>query len=176
MAKIKGLQLKAYKSFEGREGYGFSANLYYKNKKVAFCFDSADGGEMDIDWLNNDKNLKEEIKTISEKYLKENELVSSDNPIHSQGYIANMIEELIRLSDIEKVLKKKKKQNPNGFVVYLRYIKANTRAKDIDFSNYKEDDILSGNDWNEEIEKLILAKYKPVEYEIYTKLEDFIKE
>lgn len=43
--------VKNVKSFMGREGYGFNANLYRGKKKVAFCMDSANGGMLDIDWV-----------------------------------------------------------------------------------------------------------------------------
>jgi len=43
--------VKNVKSFRGHDGYGFNANLYRGNKKVAFLLDEAHGGEVDIDWL-----------------------------------------------------------------------------------------------------------------------------
>jgi hypothetical protein len=42
--------VKNVKSFTGREGYGFNANLYRGRKKIAFCRDMAHGGEVDVDW------------------------------------------------------------------------------------------------------------------------------
>jgi hypothetical protein len=43
--------VKNVKSFMGREGYGFNCNLYKGKKMVAFCYDDASGGPVDIDWL-----------------------------------------------------------------------------------------------------------------------------
>jgi len=43
--------VKSIKSFMGREGLGFNANLYRGKKKVAFLRDDANGGEVDIDWV-----------------------------------------------------------------------------------------------------------------------------
>jgi hypothetical protein len=42
--------VKSVKSFMGREGYGFNANLYRGKKKIAFVRDDASGGEVDVDW------------------------------------------------------------------------------------------------------------------------------
>ena len=44
--------VKGIKSFVGHDGYGFNANLYRGKKKIAFCFDDARGGEVDIQWLD----------------------------------------------------------------------------------------------------------------------------
>lgn len=43
------------KSFQGREGYGFNANLYRDGKKVAFVYDDASGGMFHYDWLAKDR-------------------------------------------------------------------------------------------------------------------------
>lgn len=46
---INGYTLKSIKNFMGREGYGFSASLYYNNKKIGEVTDTADGsGETDV--------------------------------------------------------------------------------------------------------------------------------
>ncbi len=44
MQNPENYSVKAVKTFEGMEGYGFNANLYRNNKKVARVIDSADGG------------------------------------------------------------------------------------------------------------------------------------
>jgi len=51
--------VKKVKSFEGREGYGFNADLYRGKKKVAFCRDMAHGGEVNIDWVEGGWNGEE---------------------------------------------------------------------------------------------------------------------
>ena len=56
--------VKAIKSFQGREGYGFNANLYRGKKKVAFAMDSANGGEIDIDWVGDRKAIESEMKLL----------------------------------------------------------------------------------------------------------------
>lgn len=42
------------KSFRGREGYGFNANLHRDGRKVAFVMDEADGGELRYEWAGKD--------------------------------------------------------------------------------------------------------------------------
>jgi hypothetical protein len=43
--------VKSVKSFSGRDGCGFNANLYRGSKKVAALIDSGNGGEVSIEWL-----------------------------------------------------------------------------------------------------------------------------
>lgn len=38
------IEIKGLKTFVGREGYGFNANLYVNGKKTAFIADDANGG------------------------------------------------------------------------------------------------------------------------------------
>ena len=42
------------KSFRGREGYGFNANLHRDGRKVAFVIDEADGGMLRFEWHGKD--------------------------------------------------------------------------------------------------------------------------
>ena len=62
--------VKNVKSFMGREGLGFNCNLYRKNKKVAFCFDDAGGGDACINWIEGGYDgeesqlLKKHIATL----------------------------------------------------------------------------------------------------------------
>jgi hypothetical protein len=44
------MQVKNVKSFVGREGYGFNANLYLSGKKLAFAIDDASGGGVNYQW------------------------------------------------------------------------------------------------------------------------------
>lgn len=47
--------VKAIKKTMGREGQGFTCNLYKGNKKIAFCADYGDGGGLNIDWIDAPK-------------------------------------------------------------------------------------------------------------------------
>ena len=51
----QGYEVKGVKSFRGMEWNGFNATLYRNGKKVAFCLDSGDGGEVNFDWVDWDK-------------------------------------------------------------------------------------------------------------------------
>jgi len=46
------LTLKGIKTFQGMEGYGLNATLYFKGKKAAFVLDEGCGGEMMYHWQN----------------------------------------------------------------------------------------------------------------------------
>jgi len=60
--------VKNVKSFQGREGYGYNANLYRGKKKVAFCKDMANGGDVDIDWIVGKIPKNESDYPSEEKY------------------------------------------------------------------------------------------------------------
>ena len=57
--------VKNVKSFMGREGYGYNATLYRGKNKIAFLIDSANGGEVSIEFINKDNE-----KELLEKHLK----------------------------------------------------------------------------------------------------------
>ena len=50
-------QVKGVKTFEGMEGYGINANLYFEGKKVAFILDEGNGGCLDVRW-DRDKGYR----------------------------------------------------------------------------------------------------------------------
>jgi hypothetical protein len=52
IAKEKNLTVKNVKLFRGHDGVGLSCDLYLNNKKVAYCFDDARGGELEVDPVN----------------------------------------------------------------------------------------------------------------------------
>ena len=59
------------KSFKGREGDGFNANLLKDGKKIAFVIDSANGGMFDYEWVDRKSNDAQEfnnyLKTLPEE-------------------------------------------------------------------------------------------------------------
>jgi len=56
-------KVKNVKSFLGREGYGFNANLYCDNKKVAFIYDDASGAGVFFEWIDSKSENVEIIRT-----------------------------------------------------------------------------------------------------------------
>ena len=68
--------IKKFKSFTGREGYGFNAELWMDGKKAAFVIDEASGGEFSYHWENN------ELEAQFTEYVKAlpREPIASDAP------------------------------------------------------------------------------------------------
>lgn len=53
--------VKKVRTFEGREGLGYNADLYRGNKKIASVIDDAHGGDLMINWLDrNEETLLEQ--------------------------------------------------------------------------------------------------------------------
>lgn len=169
MAKIMGLQLKAYKSFQGMDGYGFNANLYLNNKKVAFCYDAGNGGEAEIQWLdiNNTKAVVETYKIVNEYYKKYPKYLfdSSDH-----GKVLELVEDLIALMEVEKWFKNMIKKGFK-FVVDIKYNKRTATLEEYDFS--KQDVQVCYKTWDDKIEQEMKYKYTPIEFTVYKSLEDF---
>lgn len=59
-------EIKKLKSFTGREGYGFNADLYMDGKKVAFVIDEASGGCYHWNYENREieKTFCDYVKTL----------------------------------------------------------------------------------------------------------------
>lgn len=167
MAKIYNLELKAIKTIEGLKGHGFSASLYYMNKKVATCIDNAEADEACLNVIFENKvkgtELEKEIKDVCTQYFKDypKELIDSN--------LVELIYELYELKSIEDVYKKAIKK---GFVAVIE-LRSFKRVNCISDFN-KEPEVYSCKKWDEEFKQLILNKFKPIEYTVYQDLEDFI--
>lgn len=160
MATIKGISLKSVKQFTGREGYGFSANVYLGSKKIGTAHDDASGGPMQID-ISSD--YTEQFGDIVKTYYDE-------NPATYMGEDM-FIEELLELNFREKEFKKNSKK---GFpiLVFVAYEKRNAPHEDFakrDFS--KQDFIVSVREMKDV--QLVKEKHPAVEYIVYQSLEDF---
>lgn len=170
MAKIMGLELKAVKTFLGSDGYGLNANLHLNGKKVAFVLYEGRGGELEVTFT--DKLKEDEIFAIAQRYYeKYPKFFLHDN---KWARLYELFEELYALYEIEKYFKK---QSKKGYltVVEVRY---NKRTEDF-IKNYdptKRDCMVAFIEWDEKAEKYLIDKYKPVEFKVYQRLEDFIIE
>ena len=73
MASIKGVTLKAIKSFNGHDGQGFNANIYLDNKKIGEISDDGWGGGYQYDFNNkmNEAVFKERMKAYFNEYPSE---------------------------------------------------------------------------------------------------------
>jgi hypothetical protein len=66
--------VKNVKNFMGMDTYGFNCTLYRGKKKIAFCIDDGNGGEVNIDFGNPPKDLDD--KAGWEKYRAERDYES----------------------------------------------------------------------------------------------------
>lgn len=164
MAKIYDFELKGVKSINEE---GFSANLYYNNKKIGSYIDNNDETLPTINFeqklsKDNISQLLSEIKSFYEKYPKEM-MFNTDEYL-----IVEFIEELYRLRELETIFKKLNKKE-NKALIELRFSK---RVSYI--SDYQREDIcISTTRWDEEFETKLIEKYKPAEYTIYKFIDDF---
>ena len=71
MAKISGIELKNHRALEGKEGYGFSADIYLDEKKAGEVYDYADGS---IDYTFRFVSPEKEVKVTNTvtQYFKKN--------------------------------------------------------------------------------------------------------
>ena len=169
MAKIYNFELKSLKSFQGREGYGCSATLYYNGKKVACYTDAGDGGCPNLYWENNISNeakekIFNEVKSFYNVYPK-----FSYGPLSSEELVMELVLELADLKEMEAQYKKLIKKAPNG-VVWL--VSFNERTEEMDLK--KPDLILTSKGYSENIITEIKTKYdNPKVITAYKSLDDF---
>lgn len=155
MAKIKGYEAKAIKTFMGEDYQGFTANLYHENKKVGTVADYGYGGPISIDVS---KDGLEEMQRLGEEYLKE-----KGSEFDSIDIFAS---DIVQLKELEGDFKKAIKQGYGSVVMLSDNFEdenGNTKGAKMTKSlrvpkNYK-------GDVNEE-------NYDNVE--VYSSLEDFI--
>lgn len=72
MASIKGIELKNIIDFRGHEGEELTqGDVYYKGQKVGYYSQDAWGGcdIFDLDWQNLSKELRQEIREITDNYI-----------------------------------------------------------------------------------------------------------
>ena len=155
MASVKGFEVKAVKGFRGSEGEPLQqANLYYKNKKVGFLSDDADGG---LPVIQVDEDYGEKwagaIAYFREN-LYDNKAVASEEELF---YF------LLTIKEWEQIMKK---QLLNGFefIVILEEIEATHGYRtggykvfacnsDEEVANIGEDNLVSSDlvRWNKSI-------------------------
>ena len=156
MATIKGVALKAIKTNIGHDHAGFQANIYLKNKKIGEVTDDGWGGPLQIHF---DKE-KEAFYSIAKAYKQEQKekLLSDDELI---------IHNLLTLSDLEKEYKKAIKKGYES-ILFLDY---RPSESDVPVPFPSEEIYLIPN---EESANQVLQDKKPVQYKMYTNLNDFV--
>jgi hypothetical protein len=81
IAKDNNLTVKNVKLFRGHDGVGLSCDLYINNKKLAYCFDDARGGEMEISAYNSilRNQLNDlEVKIMAQPTYKRDDLIGTN--------------------------------------------------------------------------------------------------
>lgn len=167
MAKIYGMELKSVKDFEGKQGNGFSANLYLNGKKMATCLDEANGGQLEITFetkLSKEK-LKDLYTTVNKYYEDYPKYIISD--ANDYGKLLEMVEEIYSLKENENHFKKQVKKGAKG-IVEVRYVKRNAPFNIYD---YKAEELYVVKDLST-LDSL-LKEVGAVEYSLYTDIEQF---
>lgn len=160
MAQIKEFQLKGVKLFASRNGYGLSASIYLKNKKIGEAYDAGNGGVMDI--MIEDPANRTKFSESVEAYYREN-----PSTLDGEG---GFIDELAALKDVEGFFKKNVKK---GYPITI-VLSFNKRKSDLEDISLEEDKILGLS--SESAIEMVLNQYNPVEHRVYRSLEDFIIE
>lgn len=161
MASIYEFELRGIKTLNK---IGFTANLYYNNKKICNYTDNNDGLIPSIIFDKNfsQNDILNEIKLFYRNNPKEM-IYNSDNYL-----IIEFVEELYRLKELETIFKKLNKKEKTSLIE----LKFSKRISYI--SEYQKEDIcISTTLLNEEFMSKLLEKYKPVEYTIYNSINDF---
>ena len=114
MASIKGWHVKNVNQFRGRDWMGVECDIYLDGKKVGFYFDEGNGGEVNLELINQEIEARanEDAKT----YFSEHPMIGlcADLPPTVDLFIA----EVIALEDLEKEHKKMSKMNFPYMLVY----------------------------------------------------------
>lgn len=166
MAKIYGVELKAVKYLEGREGIGFTSNIYLNNKKIGRFLDYADGAMAEYHFDLKAKKEEEELEKIAEKYFQ-------DYPkalFYENDKVGEFLEELLQLKEREDQYKKLIKKNDKGVLLIGSYHKR-TELPGIET---KSDETLTAKFYNEKSFEDYKKKQGYAELYIYKSLEDFI--
>ena len=103
MSEKSKYEVKSVKGFEGRQGYGYNANLYRDGNKVAAVRDMADGAEVNFDWVNRDEEskLKEHIKGMTVDVF--GEVMETDIDI----YVGGLVDQFEEDKKFKRTCKKK---------------------------------------------------------------------
>lgn len=163
MSSINNVQLKSIKMSIGHDQGGFEANIFFKNKKIGRAEDDGWGGGMEVTIFDQ----QEAFEQAAQKFHSE----TNENILDPSEAI---IEELLRLSDLEKAYKKSEKDG-YSVLIYLDYRprKENGEFKfDVPVPHPNRETIVCVS---EELVPGVLESKKPVTYEIYRSLSDFIK-
>lgn len=163
MSSINHVQLKSIKTGIGHDKGGFEANIFLQNKKIGRVADDGWGGEIEVNIIEQ----QEAFKQAAQQY-------HSDSNEQILDPSEAIIEALLALSELEKTYKKAAK---DGYtvLVHMDYIPRKKNGEyryDVPVPYPSKETIAC---ISEEFVSGVLETKKPVKYEIYRSLEDFVK-
>lgn len=94
-----GYEIRKFKSFRGREGYGFNLELWKDGVKVAFVMDDASGGSYRFDWF--DKKCEESFTAEAKAKFPDRQWEQGD------GLLAEMVDDFTNARRLDRLAKKK---------------------------------------------------------------------
>lgn len=182
MASINGIGLKNVKTFQGKEGNGFSASVYLDGKRIGTVTDSAFGGEYDYDIPSDaQKKISDRIDGYRTAHPMLDGLAIYEMPVEEvwkrceNGTLPTekdcswdlFFYDIVQLHDAEKTYKKGvKKGLPNLMLVNFLNVKDNPTPLDMIYQYCDP----------EEASKIIESERQkgcPFTTEIFSSLEDF---
>lgn len=174
MAKINKVELKGVKPTLGREGYGFTANVYHNNKNVGSVADYGDGA-ICLN-ISLQKGKEEELKEIAKAYYKKYPTYGVGT--HSDDFILTcFFQELHELKEHETTFKKNVKKGYKKLLVLSQAKRGEDPTKD---TSYIYNDVIIGCNFEGDTPSKALVEKLEKDYpntkEIiwkFTKLEDF---
>lgn len=173
MAKIYGIQLKAFRSHMSSDGVAVYGNVYLKNKKIGEIYDDGVGAGLWANFISNE--AKEEIIQIVKKFYEDHPSYVINKDRTDFGMLIDFFDdELIPLQEIEKEFKANSKK---GFGVTLHLQSHFRNENPFNEDGYLHPIIVSVRQWNDDTKKYIKEKYpKHKNLEVFSKIEDFIIE
>ena len=111
MAEINGFKLKAYKTFIGREGYGYSAKLTLNGKEVGLAADYANGGAVDLLWKGSEDETNILMSTMKE--IADNAKSTLIGFEDTNSSMESILELLAELNQFEKIYIRQSKKKPD---------------------------------------------------------------
>lgn len=169
MAKIYGVELKAVKYFEGREGVGFNSNIYLNNKKIGTFSDYAFGAmeEYDFDSKTTEQQ-KQELKDIAEKYFQN----YPKYLFYPEDKITEFLGELLTLKEREDSYKKNIKKNKDAVLIIGSFHKRTDDFMAVDIT--KMDEVAVAKFYDKDVIDSYSKKQGFKETSVYKSLDDFI--
>ena len=121
--------VKAIKTFEGHDGFGFSCNLYENNKKIATVLDDGRGGQVRFNFIDkfSEKELDDYCSTLPSVLVPSTRTkltINNDKYI----YVDELVNQTLTTKQAKKMLKELTIQDGNR-IVSFGYSPSNNDAR-----------------------------------------------